>query len=165
MFVFMGSIAFRIGITTRIFDASYTLFGKMRGGLAMASVIACAGFAAICGSTNATAAAMGMVALPQMKRYKYDEALATGCVASAGTLGILIPPSALLIIYGIIAEQSIGKLFMAGIIPGVLLAFLFFITVMFLCWLNPALGPAGSANSILIIFPQIVTSLPNLITY
>jgi C4-dicarboxylate transporter DctM subunit len=148
MFVFMGSIAFRIGITASLFDASYSVFGRIRGSLAMASVIACAGFSAICGSTNATAAAMGAVALPQMKRYKYDNALATGCVASAGTLGILIPPSALLIIYGIIAEQSIGSLFLAGIIPGVLLAFLFVITILLLCSMNPALAPAGSPTSL-----------------
>ena len=148
MFVFMGSIAFRTGITTRLFDASYTIFGRMRGGLAVASIIACAGFSSICGSTNATAAAMGAVALPQMRRYEYDDALATGCVASAGTLGILIPPSALLIIYGIIAEQSIGSLFIAGIIPGAILTFLFVLTVMLLCLINPALAPAGSSTSI-----------------
>ena len=148
MFVFMGSIAFRIGMSNRLFDASYTLLGKMRGGLAIASIMACAGFAAICGSTNATAAAMGTVALPQMKRYKYDDSLATGCVASAGSLGILIPPSALLIVYGIIAEQSIGKLFIAGILPGLLLAGLFFITVVILCARKPALGPAGFATTL-----------------
>jgi C4-dicarboxylate transporter DctM subunit len=148
MFVLMGSIAFRIGMSNRLFDASYAFLGKMRGGLAMASIMACAGFAAICGSTTATAAAMGTVALPQMKRYKYSDSLATGCVAAAGSLGILIPPSALLIVYGIIAEESIGKLFIAGVLPGLLLAFLFTIAVMILCAHNPALGPAGPATSI-----------------
>jgi C4-dicarboxylate transporter DctM subunit len=148
MFVFMGSIAFRIGMSDSLFDASYAFLGKTRGGLAVASILACAGFAAICGSTNATAAAMGAVALPQMKRYGYDDSLATGCVASAGSLGILIPPSALLIVYGIITEESIGKLFIAGILPGLLLALLFIITVKILCARNPALGPAGPATSI-----------------
>jgi C4-dicarboxylate transporter DctM subunit len=148
MFVFMGCIAFRIGMSDRLFDASYAFLGKLRGGLAVASIMACAGFAAICGSTNATAAAMGTVALPQMKRYNYDDSLATGCVASAGSLGILIPPSALLIVYGIITEESIGKLFIAGILPGLLLAFLFIIAVKILCARNPALGPAGPATSI-----------------
>jgi len=100
--VLMGTIAFRIGMSKRIFDASYVILGSLKGGLAIASIIGSAAFAAICGSTNATAAAMGTVALPQMKRYNYSDSLATGCVASAGTLGILIPPSALLIIYGII---------------------------------------------------------------
>jgi C4-dicarboxylate transporter DctM subunit len=148
MFVLMGSIAYRIGITTRLFDASYTFFGKMRGGLAVASIIACAGFAAICGSTTATAASMGSVALPQMKRYKYDDAFATGCVASAGSLGILIPPSGVLIVYGIIAQQSIGKLFIAGVLPGILLSLLFVMTVMAMCWRNRALGPAGAATTL-----------------
>ncbi len=147
MFVLMGCIAFRIGMSKRIFDASYVILGSLRGGLAIASIMGSAAFAAICGSTNATAAAMGTVALPQMKRYNYDDSLATGCVASAGTLGILIPPSALLIIYGIISEQSIGKLFLAGVIPGIILAFAFVVTVSIICWRNPLLGPSGPSTS------------------
>ncbi|HOJ43396.1 MAG TPA: TRAP transporter large permease, partial [Syntrophorhabdaceae bacterium] len=145
--VLMGCIAFRIGMSKRIFDASYVILGSLRGGLAIASIMGSAAFAAICGSTNATAAAMGTVALPQMKRYNYDDSLATGCVASAGTLGILIPPSALLIIYGIISEQSIGKLFLAGVIPGIILAFAFVVTVSIICWRNPLLGPSGPSTS------------------
>ena len=120
----------------------------MRGGLAIAAIMACAGFAAICGSTNATAAAMGAVSLPHMKRYHYDDSLATGSVAAAGSLGILIPPSALLIVFGIMAEESIGKLFMAGVLPGLLLALLFVITVTILCLRNPRLGPPGTATSL-----------------
>lgn len=147
MFVLMGCIAFRIGMSKRIFDASYVVLGNMRGGLTIASILGSAAFSAICGSTNATAAAMGTVALPQMKRYNYDDSLATGCVASAGTLGILIPPSALLIIYGIITEQSIGKLFVAGILPGLLLAFAFIVTIFIICSLNPLLGPPGTATT------------------
>jgi C4-dicarboxylate transporter DctM subunit len=148
MFVLMGCIAFRIGMSKRIFDASYVVLGNMRGGLTIASILGSAAFAAICGSTSATAAAMGTVALPQMKRFGYDDSLATGCVASAGTLGILIPPSALLIIYGIIAEQSIGKLFIAGLLPGLLLAFAFVITIFVICWRNPKLGPPGPATTL-----------------
>lgn len=148
MFVLMGCIAFRIGMSKRIFDASYVVLGNMRGGLTIASILGSAAFAAICGSTSATAAAMGTVALPQMKRFGYDDSLATGCVASAGTLGILIPPSALLIIYGIIAEQSIGKLFIAGLLPGLLLAFAFVVTIFVICWRNPKLGPPGPATTL-----------------
>jgi C4-dicarboxylate transporter DctM subunit len=148
MFVFMGCLAFEIGMSTRLFDASHAIFGKMRGGLAIAAIIACAGFAAICGSTNATAAAMGAVSLPHMKRYHYDDSLATGSVAAAGSLGILIPPSALLIVFGIMAEESIGKLFIAGVLPGLLLAFLFVVTVKILCLRDPSLGPAGASTSL-----------------
>lgn len=147
MFVFMGAVAFEIGMSRRLFDASYALFGRLRGGLAISSIIACAGFAAICGSTNATAAAMGAVALPHMKRYNYADTLATGSVAAAGSLGILIPPSALLIVFGIMAEESIGKLFIAGILPGLLLAVLFVLTAQLLCILNPSLGPAGEPTA------------------
>jgi len=159
MFVLMGCVAFRMGMSRRIFDASYVVLGSVRGGLALASILGSAAFAAICGSTNATAAAMGTVALPQMKRYDYDDSLATGCVASAGTLGILIPPSALLIIYGIISEQSIGKLFMAGIIPGLILALAFVATVYILCWRNPMLGPPGPSTTLF----QKLKSMPALI--
>jgi tripartite ATP-independent transporter DctM subunit len=148
MFVFMGCIAFETGMSARIFDASHALFGRMRGGLAIAAIMACAGFAAICGSTNATAAAMGAVSLPHMKRYNYDDSLATGSVAAAGSLGILIPPSALLIVFGIMAEESIGKLFIAGVLPGLLLAILFVITVKVLCARRPDLGPSGSPTSL-----------------
>jgi len=147
MFVFMGSIAFASGMSRRLYDAGYTLFGQMRGGLAMATIAACAGFAAMCGSTNATAAAMGRVSLPEMKRYNYDDSLATGSVAAAGSLGILIPPSTIFIIYGVLTEQSIGKLFIAGVIPGIILAILFIAVVSLLCLHNPNLAPAGAPTS------------------
>lgn len=145
MFVLMGSIASASGISRRLYDASDALLGRLRGGLAIATVAACASFAAICGSTNATAAAMGKVSLPEMKRYKYDDSLATGCVAAAGSLGILIPPSTIFIIYGIMTEQSIGKLFVAGVFPGLILASLFIITVLLICWRNPSLAPVGAS--------------------
>jgi tripartite ATP-independent transporter DctM subunit len=147
MFVLMGSIASASGISRRLYDASHALLGRLRGGLAMATVAACASFAAICGSTTATAAAMGKVALPEMKRYKYDDSLATGCVAAAGSLGILIPPSTIFIIYGIMTEQSIGKLFVAGVFPGLILASLFIITVLLICRRNPSLAPVGASTS------------------
>lgn len=147
MFIFMGAIAYASGMSRRLYEAGYTVFGQMRGGLAMATIAACAGFAAMCGSTNATAAAMGRVALPEMKRYNYNDSLATGCVAAAGSLGILIPPSTIFIIYGIMTEQSIGKLFIAGVLPGVLLAGLFIIVVVILCKRNPDLAPGGAPTS------------------
>jgi tripartite ATP-independent transporter DctM subunit len=119
----------------------------LRGGLTIATVLACAGFAAICGSTAATAATMGKIALPEMKKYNYNDTLATGTVAAAGTLGILIPPSTVLIVYGILTEESIGKLFLAGVLPGILLSLAFVATVAFLCLRNPDLGPPGSPTS------------------
>ena len=147
MFVFMGSLAAASGMSQRLYDASYSVLGKLRGGLAMATVAGCACFAAISGSTNATAAAMGKVSLPEMKRYGYADSLATGCVAAAGSLGILIPPSTIFIIYGILTEQSIGKLFLAGVFPGLVLAALFVIVVALWCWRDPSAGPAGTATS------------------
>jgi C4-dicarboxylate transporter DctM subunit len=147
MFVFMGSIAFFSGMSGRLYDASYILFGRMRGGLAMATVAATAGFSAICGSTSATAAAMGKVAIPEMKRYGYDDGLATGCIAAAGGLGILIPPSTIFIIYGVLIQESISKLFISGVIPGVILATIFIITVYLMCRFNPHLAPAGVQTS------------------
>jgi len=148
MFVFMGSIAYASGMSRRLYAAGYTMFGQMRGGLAMATIAACAGFAAMCGSTNATAAAMGRVSLPEMKRYNYDDSLATGSVAAAGSLGILIPPSTIFIIYGILTGESIGKLFIAGVLPGLLLATLFMVVVVLLCLRNPSLAPAGAPTSL-----------------
>lgn len=147
MFILMGSIAFASGMSRRLYDAGYTMFGQMRGGLAMATIAACAGFAAMCGSTNATAAAMGRVSLPEMKRYNYDDSLATGSVAAAGSLGILIPPSTIFIVYGILTGESIGKLFIAGVLPGILLATLFIAVVLLLCLRNPSLAPAGAPTS------------------
>jgi C4-dicarboxylate transporter DctM subunit len=147
MFVFMGSIAYFSGMSGRLFDASYILFGKMRGGLAMATVAATACFSAICGSTSATAAAMGKVAIPEMRRYKYDDGLSTGCIAAAGGLGILIPPSTIFIIYGILVQESIGKLFISGVVPGILLSLVFIFTIWIMCKLNHNLAPEGPSSS------------------
>jgi tripartite ATP-independent transporter DctM subunit len=148
LFVFMGQIAFHAGISRRLYDSAYVLVGHRRGGLAMATVAACAGFSAISGSTNATAATMATVTLPEMKRYNYDMGLATGTVAAAGSLGILIPPSVIFIVYGILTEQSIGKLFAAGIFPGILLSILFMLTIYLRVLKNPSLAPPGPKTSI-----------------
>ena len=147
LFVLMGQFAFVSGISTDIYKTVYTWMGHLKGGLAMATILACAGFAAICGSSLATGATMGMVAIPEMKKYRYDSRLSTGCVAAGGTLGILIPPSIGFIIYGILTEVSIGKLFMAGFIPGILLALLFIFTVFIQCAINPKMGPRGESTS------------------
>ena len=147
MFILMGTFAFASGISQRLFQTAYAWIGHRRGGLTVATVFACAGFGAICGSSTATAATMGKIALPEMKKYKYDDTLATGTVAAAGTLGILIPPSTILIVYGYMTEQSIGKLFVAGILPGVFLSIFFAATVALLCWRNPAIGPPGEPTS------------------
>jgi C4-dicarboxylate transporter DctM subunit len=147
MFIFMGSLAFASGMSRNLYSSANKIFGELKGGLVIATVAACAGFAAICGSTNATAAAMGRVALPEMKRYGYDDSLATGSVAAAGSLGILIPPSTVFMVYGIMTEQSIGSLFLAGIVPGVILTIFFILTVMLLVWRKPELAPAGSPTT------------------
>jgi tripartite ATP-independent transporter DctM subunit len=147
MFILMGSFAYASGISERLFSATYTWVGHLRGGLTIATVLACAGFAAICGSTAATAATMGRIALPEMKKYNYDDTLATGTVAAAGTLGILIPPSTVFIVYGILVEESIGKLFVAGIVPGIILSLMFVAVVAIVCARNPELGPPGPATT------------------
>ncbi len=143
LFVLMGQVAFHSGISRRLYDSAYVMVGSRKGGLAMATVAACAGFSAISGSTNATAATMATVTLPEMKRYKYDMSLATGTVAAAGSLGILIPPSVIFIVYGILTEQSIGKLFLAGIFPGILLSILFMLTIYLRVSRRPSLAPPG----------------------
>jgi C4-dicarboxylate transporter DctM subunit len=147
LFILMGTFCFHAGLSKDLYNTVYRWLGHFRGGLALAIVGACAGFAAVSGSSTATAATMGVVALPEMKRYGYDPALATGSVAAGGTIGILIPPSVGLIVYGIIAEQSIGRLFLAGFIPGVLEAVFYMITIFIICRLNPRLGPPGPISS------------------
>ena len=143
LFIFMGNIAFVSGISRRLYSAAYKWFGPLPGGLAMATVAGCAGFAAACGSLTASVATMATVALPEMRKYSYHSGLAAGCVAAGGTLGVLIPPSVIFILYGIQTEQSIGKLFVAGIVPGILLAALFCATIYVICRKYPHLGPAG----------------------
>ncbi len=141
LFVLMGNFALVSGMSSDLFAAAYAWMGHRRGGLASATVLACAGFAALSGSSVASAITMGRVTLPEMRRYHYDLRLATGVVAAGGTLGILIPPSTVLVIYGILTEQSIGKLFLAGFLPGLLLAALFILTVVIVCAVRPEFGP------------------------
>jgi len=148
LFILMGQIAFHSGISSRLFTVAYKFIGHWPGGLAIATIGACTGFAAICGSTNATAATMAAVTLPEMKRYRYDDKIATGVVAAGGSLGILVPPSVIFIIYGVMTEQSIGKLFMAGILPGLLLSLLFSLAVIIWTHLKPTIAPRGPKVSI-----------------
>jgi C4-dicarboxylate transporter DctM subunit len=148
LFVLMGQIAFHSGISKRLFDAAYKFMGHLPGGLAIATIGACAFFASICGSTNATAATMASATLPEMKRYNYKPELATGVVAAGGSLGILIPPSVIFIVYGILTEQSIGKLFISGILPGIILTIFFIATVLIWTTLKPDLGPRGPRFSL-----------------
>ncbi len=147
MFILMGSFAYASGISQRLYKTTNAWMGQYRGGLTIATVVACAGFAAICGSTAATAATMGKIALPEMRKYKYDDTLATGTVAAAGTLGILIPPSTVLIVYGLLVEESIGKLFIAGLLPGALLSLFFVATVALICFRHPELGPPAEPTT------------------
>jgi C4-dicarboxylate transporter DctM subunit len=147
MFILMGCFAFASGVSVRLFRTTYTWVGQFRGGLTIASVLACSLFAAICGSTAATAATMGKVALPEMRKYHYDNQLATGTIAAAGTLGIMIPPSTVFIVYGILVEESIGKLFIAGVLPGIVLTLLFVAVLFLICRRNPNLGPPSAPTS------------------
>ena len=146
MFLLMGSVAYHSGLTQSLFGAARLWLSWMPGGLAVASTAACAGFAAASGSSVATASAMGRIAIPEMMRYKYDPGLAAGSVAAAGTLGSLIPPSILMVLYAIFAEVSVSQALMAGILPGLLSAMMFGLMIVARCKLNPALGPAVEDN-------------------
>jgi tripartite ATP-independent transporter DctM subunit len=147
MFVLMGNIAGASGMGRDLYNAAYAWVGHIRGGLASATIIACACFASLCGSSAASAVTMGRVALPEMRRYNYEDALATGTVAAGGTLGFTFPPSAGLVIYGILTEQSIGRLFLAGVIPGLLLTLLFIATIWIVTGLRREAGPPGPRAS------------------
>lgn len=143
LFILMGQFANHSRMGFEIYQTVYRWLGFLPGGLSMATIGACGGFAAISGSSLAAAATMGMVALPEMKRFRYDDSLATGCIAAGGTLGILIPPSTVMIIYGILTEQPIATLFIAGVFPGLLLAGLFILTIYIMTKMKPSLGPPG----------------------
>ncbi|AJE49480.1 TRAP transporter large permease [Celeribacter indicus] len=146
-FVLMGNLAGISGLSRNLYDAAHAWTGHRKGGLASATIIGCAGFASLSGSSVASAITMGQVALPEMKRFKYDDRLSSGAVAAGGTLGILIPPSTGLVLYSLMTEQSIGQLFVAGFLPGLLLAAFFVLTIMLLTHLKPELGPAGERLS------------------
>src|SRR5262244_2690365 len=143
MFLLMGAFVTTSGMSRELFHAANTFVGHRRGGLGIATIVACAGFAAISGSSVATAATFSTVAYPEMRRYKYPQSFATGVIAAGGTLGAMFPPSTVLAVYGIITEQDIGKLFIAGIVPGVLAASMYMLTVAVNVWARPKYLPAG----------------------
>jgi C4-dicarboxylate transporter DctM subunit len=147
LFILMGNFVTRAGMSQELFRTAYAFIGHLRGGLAMATIVGCAGFGAICGSSIATAATFAKVAYPSMKKFGYSDALATGSIAAGGTLGILIPPSTIMVIYGIMTGTSIGKLFAAGIIPGILATVLLCLTVQYFVWRDPASAPRGERLS------------------
>ena len=159
LFVLMGYLAFNAGIGERLYDAAYKWVGHWPGGLAIATIGADELFAAICGSNTATAATMGAVALPQMRKYRYDTRLSSGTVATGGTLGVVMPPSVVIIVIGLQTEQSIIKLFLGGILPAILMGILFVLTILVLCRLRPDLGPAGPRTSL----KEKIKSLPGII--
>ncbi len=146
LFIFMGNVLAASGVAQGLFAGANRLFGRTRGGLAMASVLSCGGFSAVCGSSLATAATMSKVAMPSMRRFGYDDRLATGSIAAGGTLGILIPPSVILIIYGLLTETNIAKLFIAGIIPGIIGVILYLVAVKVAVAMNPGLAPDTEAR-------------------
>ncbi len=147
LFILMGQLAFNAGISRRLFSTAHHFFGHIRGGLAMATVTSCTAFGAVCGSSPATAATMATVAIPEMKRFGYSDRLAAGAVAAGGGLGMVMPPSVVLIIYGVLTEQSIGQLFVAGILPALLLTGLFLLSIVISCRRRPELGPPCAPHS------------------
>jgi len=147
LFILMGNFVTRAGMSQELFRAAYAFIGHLRGGLAMATVWASAGFGGICGSSIATAATMAKVAYPSMKRFGYSDKLAAGTVAGAGTLGIMIPPSTIMVIYGVFTETNIGKLFAAGLLPGLLGAVLLCLAIVYMTWREPESGPPGTRST------------------
>jgi C4-dicarboxylate transporter DctM subunit len=143
LFILMGNFVTRAGMSQELFRAAYAFIGHLRGGLAMATIWASAAFGGICGSSIATAATFAKVAYPSMKRFHYSDRLAAGVIAGGGTLGIMIPPSTIMVIYGVFTETNIGKLFAAGVVPGVLGATLLCLAVFYTTWRDPAAGPPG----------------------
>jgi len=146
LFVLMGNFVTRAGMSKELYRAAYTFIGHRRGGLAMSTILACAGFGAICGSSIATTATMARVAMPEMRRFRYHESFAAGAIAAGGTLGILIPPSVIMVIYGIMTETSIGALFAAGIVPGLVATALYMTSAAITCARNPEQGPPGERS-------------------
>ena len=156
LFVLMGQVAFNAGIAKRLYETNHRFLGHIPGGLAVATVMGATVFKAICGSVVATSATFASVSIPEMDRYGYARKLSTGIVATVGTLGVLLPPSITLIVFGIITEQSIGKLFMAGIVPGLVMSAFFIFVILGWCRINPALGPTSEKFS----WPERWKSLP-----
>jgi C4-dicarboxylate transporter, DctM subunit len=147
LFLIMGNIITETGMARGLYKAANAFLGHFRGGLALATVVSCGAFSAVCGSSMATAATMSRVAMPSMREYRYADTLATGAIAAGGTLGILIPPSVILVVYGLMTETDIGKLFIAGLLPGLLGMILYMVAVILVVRVNPASGPAGTRSS------------------
>jgi C4-dicarboxylate transporter DctM subunit len=147
LFILMGNFVTRAGMSQELYRAAFTFVGHLRGGLAMATVLACAGFGAICGSSIATAATMTKVAYPSMREHGYSDELAAGSIAAGGTLGILIPPSTIMVIYGLMTQTNIGKLFAAGILPGLVAVLLLCAAVQYITWRDPKAGPAAERST------------------
>jgi tripartite ATP-independent transporter DctM subunit len=143
LFILMGNLVTRSGLSHELYNVSYAFLGHRKGGLAMSTILACGGFSAICGSSLATSATMAKVAMPPMRRFGYSDSLATASIAAGGTLGILIPPSVILVIYGLLTETSIRELFVAGFMPGLLGILLYMAAVRYVVWRDPAAGPTG----------------------
>ena len=165
LFVLMGNLAYYSGMSGDLYDCAHKILGGMKGGLAVATVVACAAFSAICGSTAATAATMGVVALPEMRQHGYDDSLSCGSIAAGGTLGILIPPSTGFIIYGIVSGTSIGGLFAAGILPGVVLALCYVIAIMIVCKIHPDRAPGRLKFTGIEKFKSLKGALPMVILF
>jgi tripartite ATP-independent transporter DctM subunit len=159
LFIFMGQLAANSGIGGKLYDSAFRFIGHIPGGLAMATVIGCTFFGAICGSTTATAATFSSVSVPEMRRFKYSDKLIGGSIASSGGIGIMIPPSVIFIVYGIFTQQSIGRLFMAGVIPGLMICSFFILSIFFWCLKDPTLGPKGEKST----WKQRFKSLPGAI--
>lgn len=147
LFILMGNFITQAGLSQQLYKAAYAFLGHFKGGLALSTVVSCGAFSAVCGSSMATAATMSKVAMPEMRKYNYDDSLASGAIAAGGTLGILIPPSTILVIYGIMTETDIGKLFIAGLLPGLLGIILYMAAVTVTVNVKPALGPAAEKSS------------------
>jgi len=163
LFILMGNIASTTGMSRQLYNAAYAVIGHIRGGLASATLLGCGGFAALSGSSVASALTMGKVSLSEMDRYGYDPRLSTGVVAAGGTLGILIPPSTGFVIFAILTEQSIGRVFLAGVFPGLLLLAIFVITVSIICWFRPEAGPPGLRRSLSEKLTAVTGALPILL--
>ncbi len=165
LYFLMGQLVYRTDIASDLYDCVYRWLGRLPGGLAISSVVACAGFGSVSGGSVTAVATMGPMCMPAMRRYGYDDGLAAGSISSAGSLGILIPPSIILVVYGIWTEQSIGALFIAGIIPGILLTIGFAATIYIQCIINPKLGPIGERFTWTEKFRSLTKLLPVILTF
>src|SRR3990172_3413544 len=157
LFLLMGSFATTSGMSRELFRAGNAFMGHLRGGLGIATIAACGGFAAICGSSVATAATFSKVAYPEMRRFGYPQSFSTGVIAAGGTLGIMIPPSAVFAVYGLITEQDVGKLFIAGVLPGLLAVSMYMITITIIGHVRPGFLPAGTRAP----WPERLSALKN----